>query len=219
MVEKLVRIYSGGHSHSHSHSASTPQKEEETKNKESTKKSDKEKSNDSDKETKNEPLEKKEESSKEDVDDQDEIKVAGYLNLAADAFHNFTDGLAIGSGYLAGQKIGLLTTVMILFHEIPHEVGDFAILIQSGVSKWDAIRLQLVTAIAAMLGCIVALLGAGEAAAAAFILPFTAGGFIYIATVSVIPELLTGSSLKQSLMEIVALLVGVFIMVIITWYE
>ena len=65
----------------------------------------------------------------------EDIKVAGYLNLAADFAHNFTDGLAIGASYLAGRNIGLITTLTILLHEVPHEVGDFAILVQSGCSK------------------------------------------------------------------------------------
>merc|ERR1712218_486368 len=76
----------------------------------------------------------------------DEIKVAGFLNLAADMFHNFTDGLAVGASYLAGDSIGLITTITILFHEIPHEIGDFAILIQSGVPRGKAIALQALTA-------------------------------------------------------------------------
>ena len=64
-----------------------------------------------------------------------DIKVSGYLNLAADFAHNFTDGLAIGASFLAGQNVGIITTVTIFLHEIPHEIGDFAILIQSGCTK------------------------------------------------------------------------------------
>jgi zinc transporter 7 len=64
-----------------------------------------------------------------------EIKVSGYLNLSADFTHNFTDGLAIGASYLAGTNIGIITTVTVLLHEVPHEIGDFAILIQSGCSR------------------------------------------------------------------------------------
>ena len=80
--------------------------------------------------------------------------------------------------------------------------------------------LQLVTAVGAFGGCICGLLAEGlGTAASAWILPFTAGGFIYIATVSVIPELLEGSSLKQTLMEVIALLLGVGMMVIIAQYE
>lgn len=66
---------------------------------------------------------------------EEDIKVAGYLNIAADFTHNFTDGLAIGASYLAGRNIGLVTTATILLHEVPHEIGDFAILIQSGCSR------------------------------------------------------------------------------------
>ena len=61
--------------------------------------------------------------------------MSAYLNLAADFAHNFTDGLAIGASYIAGRGIGIITTVTILLHEVPHEVGDFAILVQSGCSK------------------------------------------------------------------------------------
>merc|ERR1711974_179483 len=156
----------------------------------------------------------------ESADDGEEIKVAGFLNLAADMFHNFTDGLAVGASYLAGDSVGLITTITILFHEIPHEIGDFAILIQSGVPRGKAIALQLLTAVGAVTGCALSLLlGGATEAATTLTLPFTAGGFIYIATVSVIPELLEGSSLKQTLMEVTASLLGVGMMVIIAQYE
>lgn len=63
------------------------------------------------------------------------MEVSGYLNLAADVAHNFTDGLAIGASFLAGTGLGMVTAVTVLLHELPHEVGDFAILVQSGCSK------------------------------------------------------------------------------------
>lgn len=108
--------------------------------------------------------------------------------------------------------MGKITTLTILLHEVPHEIGDYAILIQSGMPPMKAILMQLVTALGALtgedqslstiisikllhenfLGCVFSLLaprGLGESAASTFILPFTAGGFIYIATVSVIPGL------------------------------
>ena len=105
------------------------------------------------KKDKDKKVEKKEEASEED-----DIKVAGYLNLAADCFHNFTDGLAVGASFLAGESIGMITTLTILFHEVPHEIGDFAILIQSGVPRNKAIALQLLTAVGAVTGCAVSLL-------------------------------------------------------------
>lgn len=149
-----------------------------------------------------------------------EIQVSGYLNLAADFVHNFTDGLSIGASYLAGNSIGLVTTVTILFHEVPHEIGDFAILIKSGVSRRKALWLQLVTALGALTGTLLSLAAVEmNEAANSWVLPFTAGGFIYVGTVSVIPELLESSSLWQSLYEIVSFAIGVAIMGVLANYE
>jgi len=224
-VEKGVRLLkgAGGHSHSHGPKPEQPKPVERdndqapvTVTKKSPKGSDK-----TEKKKATEPAEKRK-PAKEAVaehEHKEDINVAGYLNLAADFTHNFTDGLAIGASYLAGNSIGILTTITILFHEIPHEIGDFAILLKSGCSKRKAMALQLVTALGALAGTVIALLGTnGEAAP--WVLPFTAGGFIYIATVSVLPELLEESTkLAQSLQEILALLCGVGIMVVIAGYE
>ncbi|XP_050306606.1 protein catecholamines up [Anthonomus grandis grandis] len=191
VVEKGVRIIKG--SHGHSHTAKTP-------------KNDKTKKND-----------KKSPSSAED------IKVAGYLNLAADFSHNFTDGLAIGSSYMAGNTVGIVTTITILLHEVPHEIGDFAILLQSGVCRRNAMLLQFTTALGALAGTAISLLAQNNAGAlaASWILPFTAGGFIYIALVSVIPELLDEEkpSVKQTLLQILFMLFGVGMMVLVAEFE
>ncbi|XP_063041251.1 zinc transporter Slc39a7 [Engraulis encrasicolus] len=200
VVEKFVRLLKGGHSHSHGHGHSHGAA----------------KAKDSDAEEEEE--EKKEAKTEEKGTD---IKVSGYLNLAADFTHNFTDGLAIGASFLVGPAVGMVTTITILLHEVPHEIGDFAILVQSGCTKRKAMCLQLLTAVGALAGTSCSLLAEGVGAAAtAWILPFTAGGFVYIATVTVLPELLVGrSSLGQSLMEILALLFGVGMMVLIAEYE
>lgn len=191
VVEKSVRLFSGSHGHSHG----TEKKKDEKKKKSDDKKS---------------------------KDKKDEIMIAGYLNLAADFTHNFTDGLAIGASYIAGNSIGYITTITILLHEIPHEIGDFAILVQSGCSRRKAMFLQLLTAFGAVSGTLISiyLQGTSEGIVSSLILPFTAGGFIYIATVSVIPELLESSTkLSQSIKEIFALLAGVYMMVLIAQYE
>lgn len=228
-VEKGVRLIKGGHGHSHGPAPATKKPEEETKTKKTSPKKKDDGKNEaiSDEAKSKKSVEKSEKKStpKEKSDDHDhdheeeEISVSGYLNLAADFTHNFTDGLAIGASYLAGNSIGIITTITILLHEVPHEIGDFAILIKSGCSKRKAMALQLLTAVGALSGTIIALLGTnGEAAP--WVLPFTAGGFIYIATVSVLPELLEESTkLYQSLKEIAALLAGVGLMVIIANFE
>ena len=103
--------------------------------------------------------------------------------------------------------------------QIPHEIGDFAILVQSGCSKKKAIQLQLITAIGAMLGTALGLASANIGDVANWILPFTAGGFIYIATVTIIPELLENTNLWQSFKEIVAMVLGVMTLVLMVFIE
>ncbi|XP_048086457.1 zinc transporter Slc39a7 [Alosa alosa] len=211
MVEKFVRLLKGGHSHSHSHghghSHGAKAKDSDGEEEE--------------KEEKKEEVKEDKKAPKTVEEKGTDIKVSGYLNLAADFTHNFTDGLAIGASFLVGPTVGLVTTITILLHEVPHEIGDFAILVQSGCTKKKAMCLQLLTAVGALAGTSCSLLAEGVGAAAtAWILPFTAGGFVYIATVTVLPELLVGrSSLGQSLMEILAMLLGVGMMVLIAEYE
>lgn len=219
VVEKFVRLVKGGHGHSHDVAKTSPQKK---KDKQSDSEDEGETETDSragaDKES--EKSETKKSDSVSNDENKDDIQVAGYLNLAADFTHNFTDGLAIGASYLAGKNVGIVTTATILLHEVPHEIGDYAILIQSGCSRNKAMLLQFTTAVGAMAGTFVSLLAEGiDHAATLWILPFTAGGFIYIATVSVIPELLTDTKFWQSVKEIFALLVGVYMMVLIAEYE
>ncbi|XP_006010771.1 zinc transporter Slc39a7 isoform X2 [Latimeria chalumnae] len=212
IVEKFVRHVKGGHGHSHG----VARKEKASSSEDEGATGSSEKVAGVRQRKKGNPTT----APKEDSSPQTEMKVSGYLNLAADCTHNFTDGLAIGASFLISTSVGVITTITILLHEVPHEIGDFAILVQSGCSKRKAMLLQLTTAVGALAGTACSLLaeGVGEAATA-WILPFTAGGFIYIATVSVIPELLQDSKPFQSLLEILALLFGVLMMVIIAEYE
>ncbi|KAF2748593.1 Zip-domain-containing protein [Sporormia fimetaria CBS 119925] len=168
------------------------------------------------------------------------VKLGGYLNLIADFTHNITDGLALSSSFYASPTIGATTTVAVFFHEIPHEVGDFALLIQSGFSKRAAMGAQFVTALGAFLGTCIGIaiqeFGGNSASADAnavgllgtslqwgdLLLPFTAGTFLYVGTVSVIPELLeTGPNkseeLRKTLTQFVAIFIGAGIMLAISW--
>jgi len=163
------------------------------------------------------------------------VKLGGYLNLIADFTHNITDGLALSSSFYASPTIGATTTVAVFFHEIPHEVGDFALLIQSGFSKRAAMGAQFVTAVGAFLGTCIGIavqeLGGNSASAGAhgpgimgtslqwgdMLLPFTAGTFLYVGTVAVIPELLEtgpnkGQELRKTLMQFGAMFTGAGIM-------
>jgi zinc transporter 7 len=77
------------------------------------------------------------------------------LLFSADFTHNITDGLAMSASFYASPTIGATTTVAVFFHEIPHEVGDFALLVQSGFSKRAAMGSQFITAIGALLGTLI----------------------------------------------------------------
>ncbi|KAJ4300495.1 hypothetical protein N0V88_003170 [Collariella sp. IMI 366227] len=171
------------------------------------------------------------------------VKLGGY---SADFTHNITDGLAMAASFYASPAIGATTTVAVFFHEIPHEVGDFALLVQSGFSKRQAMGAQFVTAVGAVLGTLIGIaiqeLGGGgggsEGAAMGMrdgiwgtslswgdmLLPFTAGTFLYVGTVAVIPELLeTGpnkaAEFRKTLVQFAAILLGAGIMLYISWHD
>ncbi|XP_026176131.1 zinc transporter ZIP13 isoform X2 [Mastacembelus armatus] len=149
----------------------------------------------------------------------EKIKTSGYLNLLANCIDNFTHGLAVAGSFLVSKKVGFLTTFAILLHEIPHEVGDFAILLRSGFDRWSAARMQLYTAMVGVLGACFALCTQspkGTENATAWILPFTSGGFLYIALVNVVPDLLEESSLRHSLMQILLISCGVAVMALLS---
>jgi len=216
IVEKFVRIARGSsNGHSHSNHADTIISEPLTGNEEKESSGDEEFESD--------------QSQKslivvESLVPRAKIQVAAFLNLVADFMHNFTDGLAIGASFIAGSTIGFVTMITVLVHEVPHEIGDFAILVKAGYSKKKAILIQLVTALGALSGCIISLWSVdasalADAAEHSWVLPFTAGGFIYIASSSIIPELLDDSKLFSSIGEVFAILLGIFMMYLIALFE
>lgn len=177
----------------------------------------------------------------EPVEINPSVKLAGVLNLIADFTHNITDGLALSSSFYASPTLGATTTVAVFFHEIPHEVGDFALLIQSGFSKRKAMGAQFVTAVGAFLGTFIGIfvqeygnastnMATGEVIGiwgtslqwGDLLLPFTAGTFLYVGTVAVIPELLEtgpnkGEELRKTGLQFIAMLTGAAIMLGISW--
>lgn len=89
------------------------------------------------------------------------LQITGYLNLVANAIDNFTHGLTLGGAFLVSFRLGCLTTFAILMHEVPHEVGDFAILLKSGFTRCDAALFQLFTAGVGLLGALASLVFSG----------------------------------------------------------
>lgn len=136
-----------------------------------------------------------------------------YLNLVGDGFHNFIDGMVIAASFMVSLKLGLVTTLAIILHEIPQELGDFAVLVYGGFTKKKALLFNFASALMAVVGAVIGyfltdLVGNFTN----FILPFTAGGFIYIATSDLIPELHKENDLKRSTAAFLAFLLGIIFM-------
>ena len=155
-----------------------------------------------------------------DGDKNKKIHPLGRLILVSDGLHNFIDGTIIGVSYLASIEIGVATTIAVILHEIPQEFGDFGILIHSGFSRTRALFLNFLSASLAIAGALVALLiGTRAESFIPFVLPFAAGTFIYIATADLIPELHKTKNIAHSLIQILAIIVGVLAMLLLLLVE
>jgi len=174
-------------------------------------------------------------------------KLSAYLNLFGDFVHNITDGLAMAASFYASPVIGATTTLACFAHEIPHEIADYSILIRSGFTKKQAMQSQFFTAIGAFIGTFIGIgvhtatstgIGKQSADLAAgvrqdgpgllgttiqfsdLVIPFVAGGFLYIGAVAVLPTLLAESkSGKQAIREFAAMAFGVVCMFLVAWNE
>jgi zinc and cadmium transporter len=113
-----------------------------------------------------------------------------YLNLIGDGLHNFTDGLIIAASFVTDFRLGIITTLAVIFHEIPQEIGDFGILVYGGFSKSKALLFNFICALSAILGAVIGYaLSTVTENISLFLVSFTAGGFIYIAASDLVPEL------------------------------
>lgn len=211
-MDKGLRIATGGEGHSHDHGSHSAVEEKSNAKSSAVAGND---SSDRELRKRGKGADKKDTAAeKKDTPAKPSVKLSAYLNIIADFTHNITDGLALSSSFYASPTIGATTTLAVFCHEIPHEVGDFALLIQGGMSKKVAMGLQFVTALGAVLGTVIGIavqeFGGNSASLAAeavkgvgntglagtsltwgdLLLPFTAGTFLYVGTVGVIPEML-----------------------------
>ena len=142
-----------------------------------------------------------------------------YLNLVGDAVHNFTDGVAMAIAYLVSVPLGIVTTLAIIFHEIPQELGDFGILIYGGFTPSEALFWNFISALTAVAGAVLAYLFATSVPAiTTFLVPFAAGGFIYIATVDLLPELHKQNKLGKATLQLLFFLLGIGVIWVVTHY-
>ena len=148
------------------------------------------------------------------------IHPVGYMNLLADGAHNFIDGVIIGASYDVSLHVGIATTLAVIFHEIPHELGNFFVLLYAGFTKRKALFFNFVSALFAILGTFMSLLvGSRVAEFSSVMLPVAAGGFIYIAGSDLVPELNKESTLGKSLVQMLAIAGGVGLMLVLVMLE
>lgn len=141
------------------------------------------------------------------------VHTFGYMNLIGDALHNFIDGLVIAAAFVSSTSVGIATTIAIAFHEIPQEIGDFGVLLHSGFKKQKAILMNFISALAAILGGFVGFLISSQVESFVHILlPIAAGGFIYIASSDLIPELRKVDDAKKSASTFLVFLFGIALM-------
>lgn len=241
-MDKALRIATGGGGHSHDHTVEHVEKKDSANGSATTTSSAPSSNGDlKQRKTTSSSAPPSSLSSSSNTPVNPSVKLAGLLNLIADFTHNITDGLALSTSFYASPALGATTTMAVFFHEIPHEVGDFALLIQSGFSKRKAMGAQFVTAVGAFLGTGIGIFVQefggnnsgveGEAFKGIWgttlswgdmLLPFTAGTFLYVGTVAVIPELLEtgpnkGEELRKTALQFGAMFLGAAIMLAISW--
>ncbi len=141
------------------------------------------------------------------------IHTFGYTNIVGDGVHNFIDGLIIAASFSVDFKLGLLTTLAVALHELPQEIGDFGVLIHAGFTKRKSLLLNFLAAVTVIFGGVIGFFLLDHIdAAKIFLLPFAAGGFLYIAAADLIPEIGKETKLSKSLQAFLIFLLGIFLM-------
>jgi len=144
---------------------------------------------------------------------QCDVHTFHYMNLVGDSIHNFIDGLIMAASYVVSLPLGITTTIAIATHEIPQEIGDFAVLVYGGFSKKKAILLNFVVALTAVIGGIVGFfISSLVENIVIYILPFAAGGFIYIAATDLVPEIRKELDMKKYMATLLVFICGILIM-------
>jgi zinc and cadmium transporter len=136
-----------------------------------------------------------------------------YLNLIGDGIHNFIDGTVIAASFLISYHLGFATTLAVIFHEIPQELGDFGVLVYGGLARMKALVYNFVSALTAVAGALITYyLASYVQNLTPLLVPFAAGGFIYIAATDLMPELHKRTQAKESLVQLLFILTGIGLM-------
>lgn len=135
---------------------------------------------------------------------------SGLMIMLGDTFHNFVDGIIIAAAFLTDIQLGIVTSVAIIAHEIPQEVGDFAILMHSGYSKMKALKLNLISSFASVAGAVLGYFTLQTMQSwIPSLLAVAAASMIYVAVADLIPGLHKRAQLKDTLQQVSLILLGV----------
>lgn len=265
-IDKLMRIVNGSSDHGHSHSHSHSHSHTHTPPPDNSHNEDTSKASSTSVPSKEIRSRKRAGSSSSQVEPtvqveqqvvRDSARTSAYLNVIADFSHNLTDGIAISASFFSGKHVGAITCLAMFCHEVPHQIGDFALLLQGGFSKPSALKMQLITTSGALAGVLIGIatnlfytstssssanatnemsaelgyapgIGGTNVMLGDLVLPFTAGGFLYIATIGVLPEILAANGESSQplsaklflvLKQAMAMGLGIAIMFGISWTE
>mgnify|MGYP003971882071 CR=1 FL=1 len=144
-----------------------------------------------------------------------ECEVHPYTSLIlfGDGIHNFIDGLIIASSFLISIPLGIITSLLIMAHELPQEIGDFAVLVYGGFTKLKALLYNFLVQLTAVLGGILGFFFLGISSYSIYLLPFAAGGFLYIAIGDLIPEIFKEKDIKKAILNILGIILGLLILI------
>ena len=144
--------------------------------------------------------------------EREEVHGFTYLNIVCDAIHNFLDGAVIAISFMNNTALGIVTTTAIIAHEIPQEIADFSILIYGGFSKSKALVYNFMTALTAVIGALAAYFYSSAIQnSSIFLTSFAVGGFVYIASTDLIPEIQKEKGLKKSFLQFVLMIFGILL--------
>lgn len=141
-------------------------------------------------------------------------------NLIGDGFHNLIDGMIIAGSFLVSIPLGIATSIAVLLHEIPQEIGDFGILLHAGFNKKKALLFNYLSALTALVGASLTLIvGTALESKQVIMVAFTIGGFIYIAAADLIPEMKKETNFRKSWFQLLSLILGIGVMALMLLLE
>lgn len=146
-------------------------------------------------------------------DHDEKVHSVVYLTIAGDSLHNFIDGIVIAVSFMASPTLGIASTLAVILHEIPQELGQYAILIHGGWSKAKALWYNFLSALTSVVGALLVLIFAqGLQEAPSFLLAFAGASFIYVALSDLVPELHKEVGVRRSIVQFICFIVGIALM-------